>query len=345
MKHLQHFGLASDPFVKDPLPEFHFESDAASSAERRVVRGCLQHRSLCVLTGGIGLGKSTVLRRVEEQLDEERFETNLLLLLNAKIEGSWLTTRLARMLGVSDPPTELPQLCAEVFERLAAVHEEGRHVVMMVDDAQILARTEALTELRGLLDLEQDGQHLLTVVLAGGPDLERGLMRDPSLAQRVDVSVILAPLDAEGVAAFVAHRVRLAGGDPGLFAPEALAEISRLSEGVPRLVLSLADNALHEAWLLGTAKVGADAVSRAARDLRLALAPFAAAEPMATGAGFASRSSVAGSGPQAARDRTEPEIAPIFEGLEFDSTVILPEAGPPKEDEEELETLLQEEVS
>lgn len=341
MEHLEHFGLARDPFVKDPLPQFHFESDAASDAERRILRGCLQRRTLCVLSGGIGLGKSTVMRRVLEGLDEERFDAHLLVLVHLAAERSWLMVRLAQLLGVEAPSAEWPKLCGEIFDRLAALHEEGRHAVLLVDDAQLLARPEPLAELRALLNLEHEGQHLLTVVLAGSLELGRGLALDPALAQRVDVSVGLAPLDTEGVAAFVAHRVRAAGGDPALFDRDALAELARRSGGAPRLVLTLADNALHEAWLLGTPRVGFDAVTRAARDLGLALASVPVPAPAAPDHSFAApgESGILG---LTRRDRTEPEIAPLFDGLELDATAILPEDGPPKD--EEAETLLEDEI-
>lgn len=341
MEHLTHFGLSRDPFVKDPLPAFHFESDAAVDAERRLLRGCLQRRSLCLLSGTVGLGKSTVLRRVLEQLDEERFESHLLVLVHGGVEGSWLMARLATLLGVESPSRERPKLCAEIHDRLAALHEEGRHAVLLVDDAQLLARPDPLAELRGLLNLEHEDAHLLSVVLAGSGELERGLTLDPALAQRVDVAVSLAPLDAEQVSAFVAHRVRVAGGDPALFDTEALAEIARRSGGAPRLVLSLADNALHEAWLLGTARVGGDAVQRAARDMGIALASMPSIPLDAPEASFASPgdNSILG---LTRRERTEPEIAPLFDGIELDATAILPEDGPPKDDE--LETLLEDEI-
>jgi general secretion pathway protein A len=341
VEHLDHFGLARDPFLKDPLPAFHFESDAASDAERRLLRGCLQRRGLCLLAGGVGLGKSTVLRRVLEQLDEERFDAHLLVLVHGSVEGAWLMTRLAHLLGVEEPSRDRPQLCSEIFDRLAALHEEGRHAVLLVDDAQLLARAEPLAELRGLLNLEHEGQHLLSVLLAGGLELERGLSLDPALAQRVDVAVALRPLDAEGVAAFLLHRLRVAGGDAALFDASALAEIARRSGGVPRLVLTLADNALHEAWLLGAPRIGVEAVHRAARDLGLALASIGSVRALEPDETFVAPGENRMLG-MTRRERTEPEIAPLFDGIELDATAILPEDGPPKDDD--LETLLEDEV-
>ncbi len=341
MEHLDHFGLSRDPFAKDPLDAFHFESDAVSDAERRLLRGCLQRRGLCLLTGAVGLGRTTVIRRLLERLDEERFDAHLLVLVHGGIEGAWLMTRLAHLLGVESPPSLRPQLCAEIFDRLAALHEEGRHAVLLVDDAQRLAYAEPLAELRGLLDLEHEGQHLLSVVLAGNQELVRSLSLDPSLAQRVDVAVTLAPLDTEGVGAFVAHRLRVAGGDASLFDAGALDQVARHSGGVPRLVLTLADNALHEAWLLGAPRVTADAVERAARDLGLALAAGGRGRASAMDPSLASSGSSRLFG-GARADRTEPEMAPLFDGLELDATAILPDDGPPKDADDE--TLLDDEL-
>lgn len=341
MEHLEHFGLARDPFVKDPLAVFHHECDAQRHAERRLLRGVLQRRGLLVLTGGVGLGKTTVLRQLLAELDDERFEASLLVLVHGGEEASWLMTRLATLLGVEKVPRERGALCAEVHDRLAALHEEGRHAVLLVDEAQLLARPETLAELRGLLNLEHEDQHLLTVVLAGRPELARALALDPGIAQRVDVAVGLAALDAESVRAFLAQRVRLADGPAGLFDPAAAETVAARSGGIPRLVLSLADNALYEAWLAGAVRVEASHVEDAARDLGLALGGAEAstartrrsAEPLAAAPLL---------------DRTEPEIAPLFEaeGLELDATVVLPEDGPPKDEEpdDEVEHLLEDEV-
>lgn len=340
MEHLQHFGLSRDPFLKDPVPALHFDSDTAMDAERRLLRGCLQRRGLGLLSAGIGLGKSTVVRRLLEQLDDERFDAHLLVLVHGGVDGAWLTHRLASLLGIEAPPRERAQLCGELFDRLAALHEEGRHAVLLIDDAQLLARreSETLTELRGLLGLEHEGQHLLTVVLAGSSELERGIARDPGLAQRVDVGVSLAPLDTEGVSAFLAHRIRVAGGDGALLEPAALDAIARRSAGVPRLALTLADNALHEAWLLGASRVTAGAVERAARDLGVALASVTAQAGVASGA--VAEASALFEAPR--HERTEPEMAPLFNGIELDATAILPETGTLKEDG--LEAFLEDEI-
>jgi len=339
VEHLRHFGLDRDPFVKDPLPGFHHECDSQRDAELRLLRAVVQRRGLLVLTGGIGLGKTTVLRRLLSQLDEERFEASLLVLVHGAEEPTWLMSRLAALLGVPSPPRERGALCAEVHDRLAALHEEGRHAVLLVDDAQLLARSEPLAELRGLLNLEHENEHLLTVVLAGRSDLDMALGMEAGIAQRVDGAARLMPVDPEGVAALLAHRVRVAGGPAGLFDPAAARAVARLSGGVPRVVLSLADNALHEAWLAGAVRVEEPHVARAAQDLQLALSALPP-EAAAIAAGTGSDAGL----PVPTRDHTEPEIAPLFEDLEpLDSTMLLPENGPPK-DEDELETLLEDEA-
>ncbi len=113
----------------------------------------------------------------------------------------------------------------------------------------MLATRELMEELRGLLNLEVPERKLLTFVFFGLPEIEQNLLLDPPLAQRVALRVRLGSFDKDATEAYVKHRLRLAGASRMLFSPDAIDALHNLSHGVPRVINTLADNALFEAFL------------------------------------------------------------------------------------------------
>jgi general secretion pathway protein A len=266
VEHLAHFGLSQDPFRNEPQLDFYFESAAHGEARRRLLRCVRQRKELGLLVGEVGTGKTTVTRVLFEELDPEAYESGLLVLARG-VEPEWLRQGIARQLGVEAPAAERAASIRQLYERLVAIHEEGRHAVVLLDEAQSLAGPEVLAELRGLLNFEHDEQRLLTVVLVGTPALDRVLAADPALMGRIELRVELGTLAEAEVPRYLAHRLGAAGGDVELFQPEVAASIAERAGGIPRRLNALADNALFEACLAGRSEVGSDDVERGAREL------------------------------------------------------------------------------
>jgi type II secretory pathway predicted ATPase ExeA len=277
--HLRHFGLSEDPFRDEPRPRDFCETRPAREALLRVERGLRQGRGLGVVSGEPGSGKSMLLRRLLDSLEEEVFEASMLVVLPGAAEAGALLARFAKHLGVEEPAPERQALLGQIFEQLAIVREEGRQAVLLVDDADVLGRGGALAELVGLLHLEYEERRLLSLVLAGAPALDAALAADAALGHRVDFRGRLAALDRDDSVAYLAHRLGLAGGDPAILAPEAVDAIHRLGRGLPGLLHRLADNALFEAFLCGRRRVTRGDVERAHRDLGFAGGPPATPSP------------------------------------------------------------------
>jgi type II secretory pathway predicted ATPase ExeA len=271
--HLRHFGLSEDPFRDEPRVRDFCETRAMREALLRVERGLRQGRGLGVVSGEAGSGKSMLLRRLLDGLEEELFEASMLVVLPGAAEAGALLSRFARHLGVEDPAPERQTLLGQIFEQLAIVREEGRRAVLLVDDADVLARAGALAELVGLLRLEYEERRLLSLLLAGSPALDAALAASPDLAQRVDFRGRLAPLQPDDAARYLGHRIAQAGGDPAILGAEAGGAIHRLGRGLPGLMNRLADNALFEAFLCGRRVVSRADVERAHRDLGFSGAP------------------------------------------------------------------------
>ena len=106
MEHLSHFGLSRDPFANDSLVSFYFEDEAFADAERRLLRGATQGKGLCLLTGPGGSGKTMLVRHLLESLEEETYESVMLIPMPGVSDGRWILDRFARQLGVEEPAEE-----------------------------------------------------------------------------------------------------------------------------------------------------------------------------------------------------------------------------------------------
>lgn len=250
MEHLEHFGLTQDPFTNEPDLRFFFESASHRDAQRRVERGLRQRKGLTLLTGDGGMGKTLLARRILDALEEELFEATLLVMLPGAADATGILQRFARQLGAVEPDNDRAGLLAQIYEQLAIVREDGRHAVLMVDDAQVMT-PEVFAELGGILNLEYEDRRLVSILFVGSPDLDRLVQNDPSMSPRVDVRVRLQPLDMANTTAYLAHRLAAVKGNPQTVPAPVIETLYKFGRGRPRLLNTLADNALFEAYLAG----------------------------------------------------------------------------------------------
>jgi general secretion pathway protein A len=284
VEHLQHFGLVRDPFCNEPIPDQFLEIGPHREALLRLGRAVHQRKGLCVVTGEVGSGKTMALRQLFENLEEEMFEASLMVVLNAGADAAWIMTRFARQLGIEEPAAEREALLVQVYEQLAIVREDGRHTVLLIDDAEVLAHGPTLVDVCGLLKLEYEDRRLLTLVLAGGPPLAQALGAVPGLAARVEVKVTLGALGRAAAHDYLGRRLQAAGSGEAILDEDAMAAIHELGTGLPGRMNTLADNALFEAFLASRGQVTRTDVERAHRDLAWtapAAAPAAVPPPVA----------------------------------------------------------------
>ncbi len=341
MEHLHHFQLSGDPFRNEPLLKFYFASGPHQGALQRLERAVRQGKGLCVLTGETGAGKTMVVRRLLECLEEEVFEASMMVVLDGAADASWMLKRFVRQLGIEDPAPGREGMIAQIYDQLAIVREDGRHPVLIIDDAHALAKHGALAEVCSLLKLEYEDRRLLTLVLAGPAELDQSLSADASLAHRIDVRVELAALNAEAVAGYLAHRVSQVGGSGEIIDAGALAALHELGRGYPGLMNTLADNALFEAFLCGRNQMTRVDVERAHRDLGWARVAPSSAAPNEPATERPQTPPVAEDPVlQQTLNELDPELAAMFKAAPSAGGSPLPTAGPPKIEEPEPEDLL-----
>jgi general secretion pathway protein A len=267
--YLDFFELTSEPFSNAPVSRFYYNSAQHSQALTRLMHAVGYMKGLSILVGDIGAGKTTLARRMLDSLPESEYEAALLVIIHSGITANWLLRRIALQLGVENPAQEKLALLSQLYQRLLQIYESGKKAVVLIDEAQMLETRELMEEFRGLLNLEVPERKLISFVFFGLPEIEKNLKLDPPLAQRVAFRYKLEPFTAESTEAYIKHRLRLAGSPRLPFSNEALLAIHKASGGTPRVINTLCDNALFEAFLNRQETIGEELVRRVADNLGL----------------------------------------------------------------------------
>ena len=225
---------------------------------------------LAVLVGEVGTGKTTVSRHLLESLDEEEYHASLLVVIHSDVSPIWMLRKIAQQLGLSaEEEEEKGPLVEMIGKRLFELYDQNRKAIILVDEANMLRSPAVLEEFRGLLNLETSDAKLVTFVLIGLPDLDQWLEQDKPLKQRTAVRFTLHALNPAVTKSYVVHRLAVAGREEPLFTEEAYKEVYKRSEGIPRLINTLCDNALLEGALVKSQQLDAKLVEDVAIGLGL----------------------------------------------------------------------------
>ena len=243
-----YFGLTENPFSLTPDPRFLFMSQRHREALAHLLYGMGEKGGFVLLTGEVGTGKTTLCRSLLEQVPEG---VEVALVLNPKQTALELVASLCDELNVSYPPaTESLKVLIDLLNlHLMEIHAKGRRTVLIIDEAQNLS-TDVLEQVRLLTNLETTTQKLLQILLIGQPELQT-MMAQPELrqlGQRITARYHLPPLMLNETAAYIQHRLEVAGCKRNLFTKGTLHLVHRLSGGVPRLINTICDRALLGAY-------------------------------------------------------------------------------------------------
>jgi general secretion pathway protein A len=239
------FGLRERPFDLLPNPRFLYLAHGHREAFSNLRYGLTVPRGLTLLIGDAGTGKTTLVQSALAELDRDGVDC--VLLSNPTLTRAEFYEYLAVSFGLSsEAAASKTHFLFELRKHLEARHAAGRLSALVIDEAQSLP-SELLEEVRLLSNIETPTVKLLNVVLAGQPELAARL-NEPGLRQlkqRVSLRCELLPLDFPDTAAYVAGRLRIAGGNPeAIFSGEAILAIHEASGGVPRVINVVSDNAL-----------------------------------------------------------------------------------------------------
>jgi len=269
MDYLEFYKLKEHPFSNAVENKFYYNSAQHAEAIVRLKYAVDSMKGLAVVLGDIGTGKTTLARKMLDELDENQYEAALLVVLHSSVTADWLMRKIAVQLGVETPVTNKVELLGQLYERLLEIHESGLKTVVLMDEVQMLQTKEIMEEFRGLLNMEAPGGKLITFVFFGLPELENILALDEPLKQRVAVMCRMKAFTDTITEDYIKHRLKVAGCEENIFMQDAVKAVHLFSNGVPRLINTICDNALLEGFLLKRKQIDKDVIESVAVSLGL----------------------------------------------------------------------------
>ena len=247
-----YYGLRERPFDLTANPRFLFMTPGHREALSTIQYGIAGRKGITLLVGPAGTGKTTLVHAAVERQAGGR-DGKALILTNPTLTREEFFEFLALEFGLSERASHSKlHLLRELQETLTRRHGAAVVTALIVDEAQAMP-DELLEEVRLLANMETATDKLLPVVLVGQLELAVRLkdVRLQQLRQRIALRATLAPLTRAETSAYIAERIRIAGGDVRkVFASDAISTIYQCSGGIPRIISVLCDNALVSGFAL-----------------------------------------------------------------------------------------------
>jgi MSHA biogenesis protein MshM len=241
-----YWNLDRRPFDHTMLPDFFFAGDTHQAA-RLKVRYAIENRlGAGLLVGGTGSGKSFLAGALLHEL-EDKYRP-VVHLVFPQLSPAEMLAYLAVELGADDPRSSgdggLDRSLRKLEERLRFHAEQGRRPTIFIDDAHLIDDVRVFQTLQQLLNFQQQSRYDFSLILIGERTLAGRLSRMSQLDERIGIRAVLEPLSVDETAAYVKHRLEVAGASRTIFDDGALKMIAELSSGLPRRINRLCDLAL-----------------------------------------------------------------------------------------------------
>lgn len=262
----QFYGLREKPFALTPDTDFFYRDQAHQEALNVLKVALHSGEGFVQVIGDVGTGKTLLCRQLLHMLQDTHATAYLPNPLLTPVE---LYRAIAEDLELDiASKTTAQQFHKAIFTALIRLKKAGRPLVVLIDEAQVMP-LKSLEALRLLSNLETQKDKLLHIFFFAQPEFEQRLAKDNlrQLRQRITFTYTLKPLPANDLAAYLDHRLRVAGYQGNsLFTPAAVKLLYRASGGVPRVINLLAHKALMVGYGKGVKRVTPRMVGAAIKD-------------------------------------------------------------------------------
>lgn len=259
------YNLRSRPFENIPDPNFLYLSRQHREVLYSLIYGIESAKGFILLAGEVGTGKTTLVRALLKEINAKHVVISV---VNPQVGFADIFAHLSRKLEIAGVGRVGLGDLELLAESLTTLHEEGKKVVLLIDEAHLLAE-ETLEGIRLLSNIESDQAKLIQIVLIGQNEIYDLLSRgsQKSLQQRIVVNRQLRPLTWDETGGYIVHRLAEAGRGAELFNRNAVSMIWRYSGGTPRLISQICDNALVTGYALEAKVIGRGIIQEVLDDM------------------------------------------------------------------------------
>ncbi|VAW57580.1 hypothetical protein MNBD_GAMMA07-1699 [hydrothermal vent metagenome] len=238
----EHFGLKDYPFRITPDTDYLYMSPAHSRAKAYMDYAIFNREGFVVITGEIGSGKTTLVKKLLMELDENVVVAKI---FQTQLDEVELLQAILVEFGLNPFSAKKVELLNMLNQFLVNTHLDGKQVLLLIDDAQNLSK-RVLEEITMLSSVETQKEKILHVILLGQPELNHVLEAPDmeQLLQRVSLRYHVRALSRPEIKDYVEHRLRVAGVDELLFEEDVYDIIHEYTGGIPRLINTLCDTSL-----------------------------------------------------------------------------------------------------
>jgi len=244
--YLNFYNLERHPFNLTPNTSFLYLSEKHQEALAHLRYGVYNRKGFIVVTGEIGIGKTTICRKFLKNVSKD---FQVALILNPILTGKEFLSAILRDLGIQHKARTVDSMLT-IFTEFVT---RGNETIILIDEAQNLS-LKVLEQLRLLGNIETETQKLVQLVLVGQPELQQ-LLNNPKLQQlnqRVAVRYHISNFCLEETQNYIEHRLTVAGNKFILFEEEAIKAVYTFSKGIPRTINILCDYALLAGYVRET---------------------------------------------------------------------------------------------
>jgi general secretion pathway protein A len=265
------YNLKRNPFEITPDPSFLFPTGRHNEALAALYYGVRRRKGFVVLTGEVGTGKTLMLRCLLQSLKQSK-DVAYAYIFNGRLSSVEFLQYIVGDLGLPGTSKNKGELLLQIAHYVISRSQKNLTTVLVVDEAHHLS-SEILEEIRLLSNLETADEKLLQILLVGQPELDDKLDSPGlrQLKQRIALRSHLVPLDSDETKGYILRRLLLAGSPypAALFPPETIAAVHQHSQGLPRLINTICENALIAAYARQMRSVSPDIIDDIATDFRL----------------------------------------------------------------------------
>jgi len=268
--YLDFYHLAQKPFPINTDPAFLWSGEKHKEALATLKYGLLENKSFLLLTGDVGVGKTTIINALLQVLDKNEM---VAVINDPKLEKLDFFLHIARAFGLDGDFTSKGQFLLAFRELLLEQHYRGKRLLLIVDECQLLSH-DLLEEIRLFSNLEQNGVKLINIFFVGQLEFNDILLlpENKAIRQRITVTYNLPPLSLDETAQYIEHRLTVAGATRKIFEKNTIPEIFAFSKGYPRLINVICDRALLTGFIGSSRQIDKKIIQECVRELDISSA-------------------------------------------------------------------------